>query len=285
MASKLSGTSSATFGYVKDNLGSLAVASVLPVVLMVIVGVANALVTFTPAAETSSDTVAQMPLSTTLISLVLGLAALFFYCWMVVKICRMYLDSEAPSLIGSNGSLRCGMWVMLYYLAAVLIMFVPMFILMVGGIFVFFAALGSDANSMISTLVIPGIIVALAVFLFIGWAQCRFIVGFVPLAFGEPIGMFDGWRISAGNSFGLFGRVVAVLLVWLIVALALMAVLGFLFSSSFGALTDPSGASAEAAGNIALLLIVQQLIFVAISVPFYWYTVVLFCEAYHRLTE
>ena len=155
MASKLSGTSKATFAFVKGSLGPLAVASVLPAVFMTIVGVANVLVTLDP--ETGQPLSSEkMTLPTTLASLALGLAALFFYCWMVVKICRMYLDSEPPSLIGSGGSLKAGFWVTLYYIAAMLVILIPMIVASIVVFFVLFGALGDQANDMIANFILPG---------------------------------------------------------------------------------------------------------------------------------
>lgn len=283
MASKLSGTSSTSFKYVCGNIGQLTVVSVLPVILMVVGSLAYVLLGIDTALTGSTGEYADGPGLLYIIGAIAwGLISMIVYCWLVAKVSRLYLTGEPASVIGSGGTLKAGFWIALYYFAATLIILIPLvigvFVIVFAGSLLF--AGSQDAGS--AGAVVLAALCVITVALLVGWAQCRFIVGFVPLALGERAGLFGGWRLSRGNNLGLFGRVLAATLLWTVLLVVVIVILIFALFPLLGMdITDPSAGSFQMTGYA---LLIQQIFFIVFALPFYWYLDVLFCETYRRLS-
>lgn len=282
MASKLSGTSGATFKYVLGDIGQLTIASVLPVLFLLVINIGYVLFGIDDPAGGLEAGGGGMSAVGIIAFIGWGLIGLFVYCWLIAKICRLYLTGEPASMIGSSGTLKAGFRVTLYYIAIALFTFVPLIIFFLALTFVQVGLTMSDPTMMNPIGIIAVVLAAIMGMLLLGWAQCRFVVGFPPLALGERVGLFDGWRLSKGNSLGLFGRAVAITLLWTAVVLVFVGIFVFFVLPGLGGdLTDLSGNDFQLAGH---MLIIQQVLVTLLIVPFYWYLVVLFCEAYKRLS-
>lgn len=282
MASKLSGTSSATSSYVLGNIGQLLSASLLPVLLLLVINVGYVvlgIVSPTGGLEAGDSGISAAGI---LAAIGWGLLGLYIYCWLIAKICRLYLTGEPASLVGSSGTLRAGFRITIYYIAIALITFIPLILLFLVITFVQVGMTMSDPTAMNPIGMIAVVLLAIMGMLLFGWAQCRFVVGFPPLALDGRVGLFDGWRLSKGSSLGLFGRAVAITLLWVVVMLVFLGIFVFVVLPLLGGdLTTLSGNDTQL---MVYALVVQQALMTILIVPYYWYLVVMFCEAYRRLS-
>ena len=221
-------------------------------------------------------------------NLVFIVVSTYVYMWLIAKVVRLVLADEAPSLIGSGGTLRSAFWLMLYYIGAVLLIVLPTMLLVgiaFGGLF---AAVGPDAKPA------PGAILAfitifLAVFVLIGWALCRFFVGFQPIALGERASFFGGWRLTRGVSWVLFFRVVAATIVFYALLLVFWSVVGvtamvpiMLPEAGLGAASEAP--SAEAMESMTWNMAAAQVVMIVFAMPYFWFLLALFAETYRRLS-
>ena len=289
MASKLSGISREAFTLVRRNVVPLIIATILPVLLMSVFGAANIVMSLNEVLALQAKGPSSAPQATSTANLIrffaFGLAGLFLYCWMVAKVSKLCLTGETATIIGSGGTLRAGFWLLLYYFAAALVLLIPIFVVMILASifdlsFIAGAVSGLGAGRIILTLVA----VLLAALCF-GWAQCRFIVGFPPLALGDKPGLFDGWTLSKGCSLGLFGRVLAALAILAVGTIVVLEALGRLLPMLLsGEALSPASGDGGASAALLFMVLVPQLLTLVLSVPVYWYLIVLFCVAYQRLS-
>lgn len=285
MASRLSGISRDSLTLVRRNVVPLIVATVLPVLLMSVFGAANIVLSLNDmVAAQSNGTEAPQAVSVANLArfFAFGFAGMFFYCWMVAKVSKPCLTGETATIIGSGGTLRAGFWVMLYNLAATLVLFIPVsVILALAPVFGFSLVIEKGAANLAMVL-----LAALVAVLCFGWAQCRFIVGFPPLALGERPGLFSGWKLSRGCSFALFGRVVVALLILMIGMIVVLEALNLILPMLLrGAALPAVTEDGEASAALLITVLVPQLVTLLLSVPIYWYLIVLFCMAHQRLSE
>ena len=214
-----------------------------------------------------------------------GFSGLLLYCWMVAKVSKLCLTGETASIIGSGGTLRAGFWLLLYYFAAALVLMIPILVVVIVAT-LFDLSFVADAVAGLGVgRIIPALVTVLLVAIFLGWAQCRFIIGFPPLALGEKPGLFDGWTLSKGCSFGLFGRVLAALAVLAVGTIVVLELLGNLLPMLLrGEALSPAAEGGGASAALLFTVLMPQLLTLLLSVPVYWYLIVLFCVAYQRLS-
>ncbi len=286
MASQLSGISRESFTLVRRNVVPLIIATMLPVLLMAAFGAANIVISLNEALTAQSSGAGSVPAGTSTASLVrffaFGFAGLFFYCWMVAKVSRLCLTGETATIIGSGGSLRAGFWILLYYIAAALVLLIPILVVLVLMSVFDFSFVGKIIAGLgVGKMILTAVFV-LSVVLCFGWAQCRFIVGFPPLALGEKPSLFNGWILSRGCSFGLFGRVLLALLLLTVGMILVLEALGWILPLLLSGESLTGAGSGGASALLLVTVLVPQLLTLVLSVPVYWYLVVLFCVAYQR---
>ena len=288
MASQLSGISREAFTLVRRNVVTLIIATILPVLLMSGFGAANIVLSLNEALDLQARGLSSAPQGTSVVNLLrffaFGLAGLFLYCWMVAKVSKLCLTGETATIIGSGGTLRAGLWILLYYFGAALVLFIPILVVVILSS-LFDISFGNAVAALGAGRLLVTLAAILVVALCFGWAQCRFIVGFPPLAIGEKPGLFDGWALSRGCSFGLFGRVLVALVVLMVGMIAVLEILGWILPLLLSG--EALSRAAEGGGASAALLatvLAPQLLTLMLSVPVYWYLIVLFCVAYQRLS-
>ena len=269
---------------VTRNVVPLIIATVLPVLLMSIFGAANIVLSLNEVVAAQSNGTGTPPTvsaANLFRFFAFGFAGMFFYCWMVAKVSRPCLTGETATIIGSGGTLRAGFWIMLYNLSATLVLLVPVGVfLALAPIFEFSLVINKGSGNLAMVL-LAGLFAVLC----FGWAQCRFIVGFPPLALGERPGLFSGWKLSRGCSFALFGRVVVALLILMIGTIVVLEALNLVLPMLLrGDALPKVTEDGEASFSLLITVLVPQLVTLLLSVPIYWYLIVLFCMAHQRLS-
>ncbi|MGI9414105.1 MAG: hypothetical protein ACR2PM_10575 [Hyphomicrobiales bacterium] len=284
MASALSGLSRFAFGYVLGHFGALLKVSAVP--FAIIAGLAVAYTQFTM--NRVFDTIAQggdpENVSYEWIDLIYTVVLLYFWMWLIAKVIRLVLSGETPGLIGSGGTLRAAAWFLLYYLGTLLILVVPAALIVVGLLTLLIEAGAGDGAALLASLAVFVVVVL------IGWGMGRFFVGFQPVALGERPGFFSGWRLTRGVSWGLYLRVIAVLVAVAVVLTVAGYVLADALLSTMG--TDgvdvPAEATPENTQDVRVLiqyLMAFQIGATVVLLPVYWFILVMFAESYRRLSE
>ena len=209
---------------------------------------------------------------------------MFFSMWLVAKVVRLLLSDETPSLIGSAGTLRSAFWLFLYSVASTLIVAVPAFLAAVVAPILFALLLGKTLGGLI------GLLIALAALVLFGWAECRFLIGFLPVALGERPNLFLGWHLTRWESWGLFFRVLAAMVVIAGVSMLLASVLGNGLLASVILVTTGFAEGSEAVSAEQIPVLARNAVLIqtglnALSLPVQWYFLALFAEAYRRLSK
>ena len=289
MASALSGVSRFAFGYVTDRFVDLVKVSIVPAVISAVLSAAFMYSYMNSLSETlanKGDAEALAGIGGSVWSdLAFIVTSTYVSMWLIAKVVRLILTDEAPSVIGSGGTLRSAFWLVLYYIGAVLLVIIPLALVAGVVLGVLFAVNQNPGPGAI----VAAILVAVGMIVLMAWALCRFFVGFQPVALGQRPGFFSGWRLTRGVSWVLFFRVIAATLVFYAVLLIFWSAVGV---SAMAPMLSPDAAvgtsgevlDPEVMRNLGRNVAIGQVVMMIFAMPFLWYILALFVETFRRLS-
>jgi hypothetical protein len=264
MARSLSGTLATSLAYVASRLGALVTVSLLPFVLLAAIMVAYFLNVETRIAELDpgdGEAIMRSMAGDTLFAI----ACLFLFMWLAVKVHRLYLAGEAPTLIGSGGTIKAAFFMAIYYVGVLFLSYLPLVLAAL--------VLGLGLAFVHVALLIAGVAFIMLIAI---WLILRLIVGYAPIALGEWPGFFSGWALTQEQHMRLF---LGVLGLSLAIALVAFAVLGGIVAIGY-LVYDPL----LAAVSVSILVTIGAVFYAAFAIVLYWPLFIYMAEAYVRLS-
>jgi hypothetical protein len=264
MARSLSGTLGTSLAYVVSRVSALVTVSLLPFLLLAASMVAYFLNVETRIAELDPgdmDAIMRSMAGDTLFAI----ACLLLFMWLAVKVHRLYLAGEAPTLIGSAGTIKAAFFMTVFYVGVLFLSYLPLVLAAL--------VLGLGLAFVHVALLIAGVVLIMLIAI---WLVLRLVVGYAPIALGEVPGFFSGWALTRDQHVGLF---LGVLGLSLLIALVSVIVLGCIVAIGY-LIYD----SILAVVSVSVLVTIGAVFYAAFAIVMYWPLFIYMAEAYVRLS-
>lgn len=301
MEKVLPGTWHAVLGFIRERWADLLQVTLLPVAVVVALAVAQYLA-MQPLLSSIFDMLAGGQINPQIagrlmqlygILALAGLLVMLVFVWLYVRIVRLYAFGE-NNWVGLNGTIiKATLMTTIYgigiylltvvaYVAAAIAAIIPTAIVAA------LAASASDSGWVAALMAILAVPLIAALPAFLAWFLCRFMVGLPAVALGRSPDFFrEMWALSKGESWGVPLRLLFGTLVYLVIAIPVMALAMWPMISDFTELarTAESGRfPPEAFQRIMSGMVPAQIVMGLVQIPWMWFSALLFAEAYRRFT-
>jgi len=297
----LPGTTHAVLGFIRQRWADLLQITLLPMAVVVAI-VAVQYLAMRPLFASFFDMAASGQVNPRMIGRLMqfygfialgGLISMLVFVWLYVRIVRLH-ELDENYWVGLTGTvIKATLMTAVYGIGVYLLTIVAY----VGAAIalMILAAIGSAIasaagdNGWISVLLA---IIAIPAFtalpLFPVWFLCRFMVGLPAVALGRSPDFFsEMWALSKGESWGVPLRLLFGFLIFFVIAIpvTVLAMWPMIAEISELAKTAESGRpTPEMFETMMNRMAPVQAAMLAIQIPFIWYSVLLFAEAYRRFT-
>lgn len=296
----LPGTTHEVLGFMTRRWADLLQVTILPMAILVAVGIAQYLAIW-PLFESFFDMAAGGQVDPRMFGKFMqfygfialgGLISMLVLVWLYVRIVRLHALDE-NYWVGLNGTVVkatlmttiYGIGIYLLTMVAYVAAAIVSMILVAASVAIAAAADSGWIQVLFAILAIP---VFTALPLFLIWFFCRFMVGLPAVALGRSPDFFsEMWALSKGETWGVPLRLLFGFLIFFVIAIPVMVLAMWPMMSEIFELakTQEGGRpSPEMFMTMANRMVPVQAAMLVIQIPFIWYSVLIFAEAYRRFT-
>ncbi|MGQ0484468.1 MAG: hypothetical protein ACT4SY_03830 [Hyphomicrobiales bacterium] len=302
MEKVLPGTSHAVLTFIRQRWADLLQVSLLPVLIVLALAVTlylavqpliSSLFGMQAGGQTNPQIIGRLMQFYGFMALA-GLLCLLVFVWLYVRIVRLYALDE-KYWVGLNGTvIKATLMTVVYGTGIYLLTFLA-YVVAVVAVLVPAAILGAlataaagDSGWVAGPTAIGTIALVAALPLFLAWFFCRFMVGLPGVALGRSPAFFrEMWSLSKGESWGVPLRLLFGALVYFAIAIPVLVLAMWPMISDISELagTAESGRiSPETIQTMMSRMVPGQIVMGLIQIPWTWFSVLVFAEAYRRFT-
>lgn len=297
----LPGTTHAVLGFIRQRWADLVQVALLPMAIVAAIVVAQYLA-MRPLFASFFDMAASGQVNPQMFGRIMqfygfialgGLISMLVFVWLYVRIVRLHALDE-NSWVGLNGTVIkatlmtavYGIGIYLLTVVAYVAAAIVLMILVVASTAI--AATAGNSGWIQALFAILAIPVFTALPLFPVWFFCRFMVGLPAVALGRSPDFFsEMWALSKGESWGVPLRLLFGFLIFFVIAIPVMALAMWPMIAEISELAKTAEGgrpTPEMFETMMNRMAPVQVAMLVIQIPFIWYSVLIFAEAYRRFT-